>query len=440
MNTKLYTTNQQLIIYYHGFTKISSNLNSLKFDEIVQKIKKETPDIVTLQFVDSRLTTQSPTKDEIINISCKNLSNHIFFKNLPEFFGITVIDSNDLLNIFCYIFSINTKIHDYTFHQQFNQIFQFNCLQNNQLLINKCQQFPISIEHILETKILYKNKNLPNTNDNKTSLLVNEKNNDQLLFFDENTIKCQKKNFFTPLFFDRMSIKRTSLVNGSLVSNNILQYNNKATTLSYENGKKIATDVTVPTLNFLKTLEDPSLRESFMQFLTDQYCQENLSFFLIVKQYKSMEKDCKRVNLGLQIVRRFIMNNSDEEINIDNTTRQIIINIASRNEYPKDLFDQAYVQIENMLKFDLMPRFLKILNQSNVQENNDKENSFKRKLSFNIIKNKLLKIKAKNTFLTPNVVSQSFKKTIEDNHKQSLIMGTFRRSFVKSRSSIGYIF
>ncbi|CEF65783.1 Regulator of G protein signalling domain and Regulator of G protein signalling superfamily domain and Regulator of G-protein signalling, domain 1-containing protein [Strongyloides ratti] len=440
MNKELYATQQQFVVNYHGFSKLSSTLNSLIFEEIVKKIKKDTPDIAILQLMNSNLIIQSSTNNEILNIPYKNLSHHIYYKNLQNFFGIIVIDSNDLLVKCCYIFSINTNIHNHTFHQKFNQIFQFDCLPSTQLLINECQQFSISIEHILETITLYKNKSLSNTDDNNTFSLLSKKKNDQLLFFDENITKCQKRKIFSPLFFDGMSIKRASLVDGLLMSNNSSQFNDKLVTSSHNEKTKISTDITTSNSTFWNVLEDPNFRESFMQFLTDQYCQENLSFFLIVKQYQSTVKDCKRFILGSQIIKRFILDNADEQINIDNVSRQIIIKTASRNEYPKDLFDQAYIQIENMLKFDLMPRFVKIFNQPKVEETNDKENSLRRKLSFNVIKNKLLKIKSKNPLFSSVTVPQNIQQTLGNDQKQPLIIGTFRRSFVKPRSSIGYLF
>uniref|UniRef100_A0A0N5B2A2 RGS domain-containing protein n=1 Tax=Strongyloides papillosus TaxID=174720 RepID=A0A0N5B2A2_STREA len=447
MDTENINIQQQFIVFYHSSISYPSKDTSTDVEELIENHKKEPGEIVILRLTNSNLIIQTTTNNEIFNVSYKNISNYIWSKRLSPFFGISIINGDDdSCKKCCHIFSINTHIHDHTFHQKFNQIFHFNCLPSTQLLIKECQQFPTTVENILEATLLCKNKSLFKNNDNNTSSpsIIGDGVNDPLQCLDESIIKCQKRKILSPLFFDRMSNKRASLVEGLLVGNNASQYINKSSTLFSKDKTKTSTNLSRTTSStFWETLQDPTLKESFMKFLTEQYCQENLSFYLIVAQYQCMESDSKRSTLGSQIIKRFIEDDADEQVNIDNRTRQTIIDTVGENEYPKNLFNQAYLQIEDMLKFDLMPRFLKTFNQQKVQDTTDKENTTRRKLSFNNIKNKLLKIKAKNSLLPQNVIPPKVPPpTPVNNHpnKTSLIVGTFRRSFVKPRPTIGYLF
>uniref|UniRef100_A0A0K0FGS1 Regulator of G-protein signaling rgs-6 (inferred by orthology to a C. elegans protein) n=1 Tax=Strongyloides venezuelensis TaxID=75913 RepID=A0A0K0FGS1_STRVS len=449
MDTENINVQQQFIVFYHTSVSYPSKDTSIDMEELIENHKKEPGETVILRLTNSNLIIQTTTNNEIINVSYKNISNYIWSKRLSPFFGISIINDDDnSCEKCCYIFSINTHIHDHTFHQKFNQIFHFNCLPNTELLIKECQQFPTTVENILEATLLCKNKSLFKNNDDNTSSLPltigDGVINDPSQCLDESIIKCHKRKISSPLFFDRMSNKRASLVEGLLVGNKDSQYINKSSTLCNKDKNKTSTNLSRTTSStFWETLQDPTFKECFMKFLTEQYCQENLSFYLIVGQYKCMESNSKRCSLGSQIIKRFIEDDADEQVNIDNKTRQTIIDTVKENECPKNLFDQAYLQIEDMLKFDLMPRFLKTSSQQKPQDTNDKENTTRRKLSFNNIKNKLLKIKAKNSLLPQNVIPPKVPPppSVNNHHnKKSLIVGTFRRSFVKPRPNIGYLF
>ncbi|CAB3399528.1 unnamed protein product [Caenorhabditis bovis] len=116
---------------------------------------------------------------------------------------------------------------------------------------------------------------------------------------------------------------------------------------------------------FKKVLRDPVLRAPFQEFLEQQFCAENLNFYLAVEQYKEINDFQERVTFGKRIYDRYFAMNSTEPVNIDNSTSKRIRETVNSGAFPKDTYDVAQYQILHLLKYDCWPRFLR--STSNIQ-------------------------------------------------------------------------
>uniref|UniRef100_A0A8R1IXE5 RGS domain-containing protein n=1 Tax=Caenorhabditis japonica TaxID=281687 RepID=A0A8R1IXE5_CAEJA len=116
---------------------------------------------------------------------------------------------------------------------------------------------------------------------------------------------------------------------------------------------------------FKKVIRDPVLRAPFQEFLEQQFCAENLNFYLAVEQFKEIQDFQERSSFGRRIFDRYFAMNSTEPVNIDNSTSKRIRETVESGTFPLDTYDVAQYQILHLLKYDCWPRFLRSTN--NVQ-------------------------------------------------------------------------
>ncbi|CAI5455249.1 unnamed protein product [Caenorhabditis angaria] len=110
---------------------------------------------------------------------------------------------------------------------------------------------------------------------------------------------------------------------------------------------------------FKKVIRDPQLRAPFQEFLEQQFCAENLNFYLAVEQYKEIDDFTERSQFGRRIFDRYFAMNSTEPVNIDNSTSKRIRETVDSGTFPCDTYDVAQYQILHLLKYDCWPRFLR---------------------------------------------------------------------------------
>ncbi|PAV61394.1 hypothetical protein WR25_05135 [Diploscapter pachys] len=115
---------------------------------------------------------------------------------------------------------------------------------------------------------------------------------------------------------------------------------------------------------FKKVLRDSKLREPFYHFLDQQFCAENLNFYVAVEQFRDYycEDDItsdERAQAASWIYERHFAQNCSEPVNVDNSTAKRIKAAMKSGAYPKNTFDLAQYQIFHLLKYDCWPRFLR---------------------------------------------------------------------------------
>ncbi|EFO82243.1 CRE-RGS-6 protein [Caenorhabditis remanei] len=115
---------------------------------------------------------------------------------------------------------------------------------------------------------------------------------------------------------------------------------------------------------FKKVIRDPVLRAPFQEFLEQQFCAENLNFYLAVEQFKEIQDFQERSSFGRRIFDRYFAMNSTEPVNIDNSTSKRIRETVESGAFPLDTYDVAQYQILHLLKYDCWPRFLRSTNNT----------------------------------------------------------------------------
>uniref|UniRef100_A0A914E9M3 RGS domain-containing protein n=2 Tax=Acrobeloides nanus TaxID=290746 RepID=A0A914E9M3_9BILA len=110
-----------------------------------------------------------------------------------------------------------------------------------------------------------------------------------------------------------------------------------------------------------KILKNDQTRASFKEFLQQQFCAENLNFYLAVEDFKKIpDADVqKRNRVGRQIFERHFTPNSPESVNIDNAASKAIREKVRQGLFTPDLYDAAQYQIFHLLKYDCWPRYLR---------------------------------------------------------------------------------
>ncbi|ETN70592.1 regulator of G protein signaling domain protein [Necator americanus] len=115
---------------------------------------------------------------------------------------------------------------------------------------------------------------------------------------------------------------------------------------------------------FKRVLRDPKLRQPFQLFLEQQFCAENLNFYVAVERFRDMQfnnesKASERASFARHIYERHFAANSTEPVNVDNSTSKRIRETMQAGKYPRNTFDLAQYQIFHLLKYDCWPRFLR---------------------------------------------------------------------------------
>uniref|UniRef100_A0A1I8EUX9 RGS domain-containing protein n=2 Tax=Wuchereria bancrofti TaxID=6293 RepID=A0A1I8EUX9_WUCBA len=110
-----------------------------------------------------------------------------------------------------------------------------------------------------------------------------------------------------------------------------------------------------------RILHNESYRKPFQQFLEQQFCAENINFYMAVEDYRSIpDSDLeKRAEVGRQIFERYFAPNGIEPVNIDNSTSKSIRDAVMSGDFTPQLYDVAQYQIFHLLKYDCWPRYLR---------------------------------------------------------------------------------
>jgi len=94
--------------------------------------------------------------------------------------------------------------------------------------------------------------------------------------------------------------------------------------------------------HFVALLQSIEFRNIFHDFLTRQFCQENLQFYEIVTEWKSLpHNDPEKLLKAKSIVDAFIVENGLCQVNISASVRDTLMEKTKMEEIPNDTFDEA---------------------------------------------------------------------------------------------------
>ncbi|OAF66080.1 hypothetical protein A3Q56_06190, partial [Intoshia linei] len=115
-----------------------------------------------------------------------------------------------------------------------------------------------------------------------------------------------------------------------------------------------------PNLNFDKFLHSKQLMKPFKLFLKTEHSDENIEFWMICETFKKIEDIYEQTKLAHEISHKFIISRSPNEVNIDASTKQTILNRIHKGDIDITLFDAA--------QFRVQQRFLPINNVSKMMK------------------------------------------------------------------------
>lgn len=120
-------------------------------------------------------------------------------------------------------------------------------------------------------------------------------------------------------------------------------------------------DLTLFVYHSLSLLQKKKGRRYFRDFLKSSYCAENLDFWLAVEDYRAMksrDNTKQRVSRASQILKKFVYDSADEQINIPVAVKQELETSISMEMASKCMFDRAQQVIFKLMETDSLPRFV----------------------------------------------------------------------------------
>uniref|UniRef100_A0A0N4ZM67 RGS domain-containing protein n=1 Tax=Parastrongyloides trichosuri TaxID=131310 RepID=A0A0N4ZM67_PARTI len=397
---------RQFILLYHGYTNVSSNFNSFILEQTISVLKKDSPvtTTVSLELLDFNIVVKTSYNSEILNSPYSQFCDYVKSYKSHLYLGLIFKGENEDSKR-CYIFSIDPNLSNHQFHSRYNYLFNFQCSQSHSIY-GECDQFPEDVEQIIDSTNFF--RNVLSTDYIESQYDGIEE--DVSPIHEEFLGNRQKRKIEENGCSSQLSVKKTSIDNGpeSTFQYSECYYVKSTNEEEGESRPSSASSSHSTSSYFYKTLSDETLRKPFMKYLEEQFCQENLLFYVVVQEYKLMFDFNERVTKGQQIVQDHLEEDAPNQINIDNKTRIDIMLKISQKNFSIDLFDKAQFQITEMMKFDLWPRYLKLAEEKHVEVNHDtsmeekKHGSKSARLSLHNLKNKLL--------------SKKFKKSLDGGH------------------------
>uniref|UniRef100_A0A8C7XK38 Regulator of G protein signaling 18 n=1 Tax=Oryzias sinensis TaxID=183150 RepID=A0A8C7XK38_9TELE len=108
--------------------------------------------------------------------------------------------------------------------------------------------------------------------------------------------------------------------------------------------------------SFEDLLKHPDGVETFTQFLRTEFSEENIEFWLVCEEYKSIDSKSKLLSKAKYIYTVFIESEAPKEVNIDYNTKMAIK--ANMSHPTRSTFEAAQMKVYSLMKKDCYPRFL----------------------------------------------------------------------------------
>ncbi|KAG2381857.1 hypothetical protein C9374_005649 [Naegleria lovaniensis] len=109
---------------------------------------------------------------------------------------------------------------------------------------------------------------------------------------------------------------------------------------------------------FDKVMADKELRHKFKEFTIKERSSENFLFLEMVEQYKTISKSKERAVLQKEIVRRHLLPNSPQPLNVSQKILETEYKRIASGYGQLDLFDKLEVVVKGMILDDTFSRFM----------------------------------------------------------------------------------
>eukprot|EP00126_Sphaerothecum_destruens_P003592 Sdes_comp17352_c0_seq1m6561 len=130
-------------------------------------------------------------------------------------------------------------------------------------------------------------------------------------------------------------------------------------------------------------LKNPRQCEFFLEFLKNEYAEENLEFWLACEQYKSASPD-SQPNIAKEIFEKYIKVGSVSQINVDDVFRGNLQNQILAGRYDLQLFTPIQNQVFELIFDDNFRRYFSHLSNFSPPKNNNSTSSPSSPLKFYI--------------------------------------------------------
>lgn len=96
---------------------------------------------------------------------------------------------------------------------------------------------------------------------------------------------------------------------------------------------------------------------AFTTFLSSEYSEENIAFYLACEDYRKTKSSSKLCSKARKIYEEFICSDAPREVNLDHETRNITL--KNMEQPTLSCFNLAQSKINTLMEKDCYPRFLK---------------------------------------------------------------------------------
>ena len=109
--------------------------------------------------------------------------------------------------------------------------------------------------------------------------------------------------------------------------------------------------------NMKQVLQYQTSTRFFKEFSTRTYCNENILFFLDAENYQSLPGTDYMIRTAVKIVRKYIQEKAQLQINISSKTREEILKKVL-GEASRTIFKKAQDEIFRLMETDALPKFI----------------------------------------------------------------------------------
>eukprot|EP01113_Clastostelium_recurvatum_P014808 TRINITY_DN1810_c0_g1_i2.p1 TRINITY_DN1810_c0_g1~~TRINITY_DN1810_c0_g1_i2.p1 ORF type:complete len:1881 (-),score=513.21 TRINITY_DN1810_c0_g1_i2:37-5679(-) len=114
-------------------------------------------------------------------------------------------------------------------------------------------------------------------------------------------------------------------------------------------------------------LHNEALSERFAEYLETQHSLENLLFWQAAHTYSLIQDNANFLPTARDLISRFILPGSPSEINMDYNSRTRILKAYKDRNLTKKTFDEARLEVYNLMEMGLYPNFIKEMKVESVR-------------------------------------------------------------------------
>ncbi|KAK0397610.1 hypothetical protein QR680_002190 [Steinernema hermaphroditum] len=353
----------QCVVLYIGCQKVGSQrMHTIVLDKTIKHLRDSSATVSTVLLQVYRNYTVVRNSLNKISLAFPNhcISLCLTSPSMPMYMGVILSLNNGGRE--CVVFGTDRTLlsHRSLEHQKYVNCFGLTCLTNPLGDVPSCPAFPSSPLRIMH-----------HLNFAKSLLLAKCKSPNAKNAPSSNGCKTSKNRVLSGKLVQDLSVSdsRSACLKDSTLSSSAAA-TSQAECLAAAKAENKSSGVTKMATNgstdsksndIEKLLKNETYRRPFQSFLEQQFCAENLNFYMAVEDYRQIpdsELD-RRITVARQIYERHFTANSVEPVNIDNSTNKAIREAVHKEKFTSDLYDVAQYQIFHLLKYDCWPRYIR---------------------------------------------------------------------------------